>query len=104
MQGDPELTFMLKAKDSGDGFNESEFEEASTPIKIQKKHLFNRFTDASMYSNDSSHIYIGGYDKYCGSTSGDEEHTYQCISPGTPPIFNHQNPSRRKGIPHRAPF
>ncbi|KAF4370503.1 hypothetical protein CsatB_007866 [Cannabis sativa] len=26
------------------------------------------------------------------------------ISPSTPPIFNHRNASRRKGIPHRAPF
>ncbi|KAJ4889306.1 PLATZ transcription factor family protein [Raphanus sativus] len=26
------------------------------------------------------------------------------FSPGTPPIYNHRNSSRRKGIPHRAPF
>lgn len=104
MRGDRELTFALKAKDHRDGFYESEFDGPSTPIKIQKNHFFNRFTDVSMFSNDSPRFYFGGYDRYSGSTSGDEEQNYQCISPGTPPIFNHRNPSRRKGIPHRAPF
>ncbi|KAL8135859.1 protein RGF1 INDUCIBLE TRANSCRIPTION FACTOR 1-like [Apium graveolens] len=104
LRGDPELTFKLKAKDHRDGYYDSEFDGPSTPIKIQKNNVFNRFTDFSMYSNDSSRVYIGSYDKYSGSTSGDEEQTYQCISPGTPPIFYHRNPSRRKGIPHRAPF
>lgn len=101
MRGDPELTFTLKVKDHRDGFYESEFDGPSTPKKIQKNHVFNRFTDFSLFSNDCSRIYIGGYD---GSTSGDEEQTYPSIFPGTPPIFNHRNASRRKGIPHRAPF
>lgn len=37
------------------------------------------------------------------SSSGDEEGTTN-MSPSTPPIYNHNNARRRKGIPHRAPF
>lgn len=104
MRGDHELTFTLKVKDYRDGYYGSEFDEPSTPKKIQKNHVFNRFNEVSLFSNDSPRFCYGGYDKYSGSTSGDEEQYHRSISPGTPPIFNHRNPSRRKGIPHRAPF
>ncbi|CAH1435219.1 unnamed protein product [Lactuca virosa] len=39
-----------------------------------------------------------------GSVSSGEEEGTNNMSPGTPPIFNNRNSSRRKGVPHRAPF
>ncbi|XP_057794771.1 protein RGF1 INDUCIBLE TRANSCRIPTION FACTOR 1 [Salvia miltiorrhiza] len=42
------------------------------------------------------------------SGSGDDEYEggggNSSLSPTTPPLYNHSNSSRRKGVPHRAPF
>ncbi|KAM7513947.1 hypothetical protein LguiA_003530 [Lonicera macranthoides] len=105
-RGDPELTFSLRVKQNkGDhGF---ESDESSTPKKkIQRTQLFNRFMMGapifpSQYG-DSNYGGVGGGERSSCSTSGDE--ALNNISPATPPIFNHRNSSRRKGIPHRAPF
>lgn len=87
-RGDPDLSFTLRVKHSRDG---SESDESSTPKKIQKRHIFNRLMDGS-----GTNISGDGF------SSGDEANN--SISPSTPPIFNHNNARRRKGIPHRAPF
>ncbi|XP_015880017.1 protein RGF1 INDUCIBLE TRANSCRIPTION FACTOR 1 [Ziziphus jujuba] len=88
-RGDPDLTFTLRMKNSRDGgfhfHGGSESDESSTPKKIQKRHIFN----------------VDGGERSC--SSGDDTNI-NSISPSTPPIFNHHNARRRKGIPHRAPF
>ncbi|KAA8528851.1 hypothetical protein F0562_036206 [Nyssa sinensis] len=97
-RGDPELTFTLRLKHNRDGFQGgSESEESSTPTKIRKAQMFNRLVDGPTFLFDD-----GGDNKSWCSTSGDEG--VNNISPATPPIFNHRNSRRRKGIPHRAPF
>ncbi|KAK9270121.1 hypothetical protein L1049_025695 [Liquidambar formosana] len=94
-RGDPELSFTLGPKHNRDAFHGgSESDESSTPKKIRKSHVFNRLMDEPAISSD-----VG--DKSCPS-SGDE--AIHNISPATPPIFNHRNAHRRKGVPHRAPF
>lgn len=104
MRGEPELTFTLRVKNNRDEFNDFESDEPSTPKKIRRSHVFDRYLNAPMFSSDFRRIYGGVYDKSSGSTSGDEEQGIHSISPGTPPPFNHRNSNRRKGIPHRAPF
>ncbi|XP_041020386.1 protein RGF1 INDUCIBLE TRANSCRIPTION FACTOR 1-like [Juglans microcarpa x Juglans regia] len=99
-RGEPELTFTLRVKHNRDSFNGgSESEESTTPKKIRKKHTFSRMMmmDSPAISA-AAHFYYGGERSSC---SGDESTT--TISPATPPIFNHSNAGRRKGIPHRAP-
>lgn len=90
-RGDADLTFTVRMKHNRDPFlGGSESDESSTPKKIRKTHAFNRLMDGlSLYSSD-------------GHSSGDDAATN--ISPSTPPIYNHRNARRRKGIPHRAPF
>lgn len=91
-RGDPELTFILKSgKHNRDGLDGgSESDESWTPKKTLKtNNVFNRLMMDDMNIDGSW-------------SSGDE--TASNISPSTPPIFNHRNASRRKGIPHRAPF
>lgn len=105
MLGEPELTFTPKVlKHNRDGLYGSDPDEPTTPRKIRKNNAFSRFIDAPVFPSDLHRIRIDGYDKFSGSASGDEEQTSHSISPGTPPIFNHHSSSRRKGIPHRAPF
>uniref|UniRef100_A0A5B7B840 PLATZ transcription factor family protein n=1 Tax=Davidia involucrata TaxID=16924 RepID=A0A5B7B840_DAVIN len=104
-RGDPELTFTVRLKHNRDVFfGGSESDESSTPKMIRKRHVFSRLVDGSTFLFDDGPNYGGGGggDKYWCSTSGDE--AVNNISPATPPIFNHQNSRRRKGIPHRAPF
>lgn len=91
-RGDPDLTFTLRVKHSRDG---SESDEPPTPKKIQKRHIFNRSMDGSGTSVSGD-----GGERSC--SSGDEANNG--IYPSTPPIFNHHNARRRKGIPHRSPF
>ncbi|KAL6996040.1 hypothetical protein U1Q18_006175 [Sarracenia purpurea var. burkii] len=106
-RGDPELTFSLRVKhnrdrDASRGF---ESDESSTPTKIRKTHAFNRLMEGptpTISSDDGRNDGGGGTAKSSYSSSGDEAMYYN-ISPTTPPIFYHRN-SRRKGIPHRAPF
>lgn len=90
-RGDPELTFLLKTGKHNRGGSE-ESDESWTPKKMLRTNVFNRLMIDDM--ND-------GGDQRSWS-SGDE--TASNISPSTPPIFNHRNANRRKGIPHRAPF
>ncbi|KAL3618423.1 hypothetical protein CASFOL_038744 [Castilleja foliolosa] len=89
---DTESTFSLKGKHGREMFDD-EFE---SPRKIHKgMSVFTRFNvdgpTFSSYNTSSSSF-----------SSGDE--TGKNLSPSTPPLFNHSNSSRRKGIPHRAPF
>ncbi|KAK6939141.1 PLATZ transcription factor [Dillenia turbinata] len=94
-RGDSELTFSLRMKHNRDAFHGSDSEEDSIPKKIQRTQvMFPRLSFDAL-----QHDAVG--DK-C-SSSGDEA-AISCISPATPPIFNHRNARRRKGIPHRAPF
>ncbi|KAG9456581.1 hypothetical protein H6P81_001089 [Aristolochia fimbriata] len=83
MKRDPELSFALRPKHGRDSFMGSESEDSSTPKKLRKTSLFNRYIDTGM-------------DKY--SSSSDEGGNFTSrISPGTPPILNHRNARRRKG-------
>ncbi|GAA0156854.1 hypothetical protein Leryth_006975 [Lithospermum erythrorhizon] len=91
--GDHELTFTPKVKH---GLNGSDSDESSMPRKIRKK-----FENMQPYFSDSIDVVTVRSPKSCYTTSGDEGNT---MSPGTPPIYNHMNSSKRKGIPHRAPF
>ncbi|KAF5741001.1 hypothetical protein HS088_TW11G01083 [Tripterygium wilfordii] len=92
-RGDPELSFTLRGKQGKDAFHGGfESDESSTPKKIKRTRMFNRLMDGLTLS-------CNGGERY--SSSGDEATD---ISPSTPPIFNHRNSRRRKGIPHRAPF
>ncbi|THU59883.1 hypothetical protein C4D60_Mb07t06710 [Musa balbisiana] len=61
----------------------SESDESSTPRKVRKTLAFGRSIEVPAASA-------------AGSEGGS-------ISPGTPPILSYRT-SRRKGIPHRAPF
>ncbi|KAD2393259.1 hypothetical protein E3N88_40236 [Mikania micrantha] len=73
-RGDRELSFTQRMKHGRDPY------EPDEPLTPQKGHS----------------------DMSCSSTSGDD--TTNNMSPGTPPISNHRNSNRRKGIPRRAPF
>lgn len=96
-RGDIDLTFSLRGKPNREMFPGSDSDESSTPRKIHRGNLYNRFLFGSTFPSD------GVLDRFSGSSgSGDE--TGNQISPGTPPLYNHSNSSRRKGIPHRAPF
>jgi len=102
-RGDPELTFTLRLKHNRDALHGGfESDKSSTPTKIRRMHVFNHLVGGSNISSDDG-CNGGGGDKSSYSTSGDKE-AMNYISPATPPIFNHRNSRRRKGIPHRAPF
>ncbi|XP_010537253.1 PREDICTED: uncharacterized protein LOC104812023 [Tarenaya hassleriana] len=101
-RGDASLTFSLRGKHGRDYQGGSESDEATTPTKIRKTSAFNRLMNGLSISTVRCNIIgEGGLDQR-SSSSGDEG----CLnlSPGTPPIYNHRNSSRRKGVPHRAPF
>ncbi|KAG8377180.1 hypothetical protein BUALT_Bualt08G0001300 [Buddleja alternifolia] len=93
--GDTELTFSLKMKHNREMYHGSDSDESSTPRKIQRSRLFNRFADG---------LTLSSVERLSGSSSSGDETGNSTISPATPPPFNHANSSRRKGIPHRAPF
>ncbi|XP_019239233.1 PREDICTED: uncharacterized protein LOC109219242 isoform X3 [Nicotiana attenuata] len=97
-RGDEELTFTAKVKPN-QGF---ESDESSTPKKRQRRVFGFRHLNIEGHNAYSDPLET---DKSFGSNSGDEEafRIYN-MSPDTPPIYNHRNSSRRKGIPHRAPF
>lgn len=95
-RGDPELTFTLRVtKHNRDTYHGSESDESSTPKKIRKSYAFNRLMDELAISSDRRHN---------NEAMDEEEEGIHNMTPTTPPIFNHRNSSRRKGIPHRAPF
>ncbi|KAJ0964992.1 hypothetical protein J5N97_026130 [Dioscorea zingiberensis] len=94
-RGDPELTFNLRQKLSRDSLHGSDSDEDSTPKKLRKTLAFGRaFSDAPAGSSE-------GWKLWQDEDEGG--HFTSSISPGTPPIINYRT-SRRKGIPHRAPF
>ncbi|KAF2533347.1 hypothetical protein F2Q70_00031019 [Brassica cretica] len=101
-RGDQSLTFSVRGKHGreyqGGG---SESDEATTPTKMRKTNAFNRLMSGLSISTVRFDGYGLGSDHRCLS-SGEEGGL--SFSPGTPPIYNHRNSSRRKGIPHRAPF
>lgn len=99
-RGDLDLTFTLRVKHK-DGFHGgSESDESSTPKKIRRTPNFNRLMEGLTIYRQSHHNTNEGAERSC--SSGDEATTK--LSPATPPIYNHGNARRRKGIPHRAPF
>eukprot|EP00258_Populus_trichocarpa_P004738 XP_002307009.3 uncharacterized protein LOC7485674 isoform X1 [Populus trichocarpa] len=83
-RGDPDLTFAVKLKHNRDPFfGGSESDESSTPKKIRRTHAFNRLMEGlSIYSSNNDGA----------ESSGDD------AAPATPPIFNHRNARRRKGL------
>ncbi|CAL9128499.1 unnamed protein product [Musa acuminata var. zebrina] len=83
MKTDPDLTFALRPKPGREWMHGSESDESSTPRKVRKTLAFGRSIVVPAASA-------------AGSEGGS-------ISPGTPPILSYRT-SRRKGIPHRAPF
>ncbi|XP_010270612.1 PREDICTED: uncharacterized protein LOC104606895 [Nelumbo nucifera] len=94
-RGDPDLTFTLRSKHSRDALHGWESsDDSSTPKKIRKTSVFNRFIELAVSSDGEK----DGIEKF--NSSGYDAVN---ISPGTPPIVNYRT-SRRKGIPHRAPF
>ncbi|XP_010471813.1 PREDICTED: uncharacterized protein LOC104751556 [Camelina sativa] len=97
---DPSLTFSLRGKHGREYEGEWESDEATTPTKIRKTTCaFNRLMSGLSIST-VRFDYLSGDQR--SSSSGDESGFN--LSPGTPPIYNHRNSSRRKGVPHRAPF
>lgn len=111
-RGDPELTFTLRGGGGGGKHARSDFhyglpwgsesDESTTPRKkMIKTHPFSRLMDHAP-AHHAFPTYHHEHDRSC--SSGDEAAATAAISPSTPPIFNHRNARRRKGIPHRAPF
>lgn len=92
-QGRSELTFALRDRNNKDIL---ESDESSTPRKIRRTHVFNR-----LIMDDPIIFYNHGKERCSASEEDDGNGS---ISPATPPIYNHRNARRRKGIPHRAPF
>ncbi|KAG7590362.1 hypothetical protein ISN44_As07g025350 [Arabidopsis suecica] len=99
MKRDPSLTFSLRGKHGREYEGEWESDEATTPTKIRKTSAFNRLMSGLSISTVKCDYLSGDQPS---SSSGDESGFN--FSPGTPPIYNHRNSSRRKGVPHRAPF
>ncbi|CAN7021695.1 hypothetical protein IGI04_022774 [Brassica rapa subsp. trilocularis] len=100
-RGDQSLTFSLRGKHGREYQGGSESDEATTPTKLRKTNAFNRLMSGLSISTVRLDDYGPGGD-HRSLSSGDEGGF--SFSPGTPPIYNHRNSSRRKGIPHRAPF
>ncbi|KAM3341487.1 protein RGF1 INDUCIBLE TRANSCRIPTION FACTOR 1 [Capsicum galapagoense] len=98
-RGDEELTFAVKAK-TNQGFEYSD-ESSTTPKKKQRRD------DRVMFGFRHLNIEEGTTNSDGEEEEEEEEanlHVIYSMSPDTPPIYNHRNSSRRKGIPHRAPF
>jgi len=105
-RGDQELTFTVRPKNR-DPFHGSESDESSTPKKIRRNNVFNQFIDDHMFDFDPfgrKKLAVRVDKSSSSANSEDEGGSNGNISPSTPPIYNHRNSSRRKGIPHRAPF
>lgn len=105
-RGDRELTFTVRIKNR-DPFHGSESDESSTPKKkMRRNHVFNQLMDDSMmYDYDQfGRKAAGSWVEKCWGSANSGDEGASNISPSTPPIYNHRNSSRRKGIPHRAPF
>ncbi|KAL6549207.1 hypothetical protein OROHE_009052 [Orobanche hederae] len=103
-RGEIEATFSLKAtttttnKHKRDVLFDDEYDsdvELPTPPR-KAKAVSSRFSDFETMSSGSR--------SRSSSSWGEFDASGQNLSPSTPPLFNHSNSSRRKGIPHRAPF
>ncbi|KAK4804553.1 hypothetical protein SAY86_004370 [Trapa natans] len=86
--GEQGLTFRLRSLKQDRTGNAYESDDWSAPRKIQRTQLFVSPNGRTINTGD-----------WRSSSSGDST----SISPTTPPIYNHRNSRRRKGIPHRAP-
>ncbi|KAK4787291.1 hypothetical protein SAY86_011124 [Trapa natans] len=96
--GEQGLTFRLRSSKHDRPEDLYGSEESSLARKIQRTQLFSRLMQQQglLVSPSGRTIDIGDWRS---SSSGDSTN----ISPTTPPIYNHRNSRRRKGIPHRAP-
>lgn len=93
-RGDEELTFTVKMK------TDEYWDESSTPKKKQRRERDERVMFGFRHLNiEEGHA----YDSNIHSEEAAATMIYS-MSPDTPPIYNHRNSNRRKGIPHRAPF
>ncbi|KAM0004231.1 putative transcription repressor PLATZ family [Helianthus debilis subsp. tardiflorus] len=100
-RGDRELSFTHKMKHGRDGY-ESYEPLTPTPKKVKRSHLFNQLIDTHIFQYN---LYgRNGHSDMSSSSTSTGDETTAIMSPGTPPLFNHRNSSRRKGIPRRAPF
>ncbi|KAF8687798.1 hypothetical protein HU200_042734 [Digitaria exilis] len=92
MQWDPSLTFAIRPKrGQGSGDDGSGSDDSFSPKKPRRMaggFDLGRFDRAGIRWSDDE---------------GSRSNNGRPITPGTPPI-NRCRPSRRKGIPHRAPF
>ncbi|RLM55015.1 hypothetical protein C2845_PM10G16510 [Panicum miliaceum] len=92
MQWDPSLTFAIRPKrGQGSGDDGSGSDDSFSPKKPRRT---------------TAGLDLGRFDRPGIRWSDDEgsrSNNGRPITPGTPPI-NRCRPSRRKGIPHRAPF
>ncbi|KAG0463589.1 hypothetical protein HPP92_019658 [Vanilla planifolia] len=95
MKRDSELTFTLRPRPGRDSGQGSESEESSTPTKLRKTLAFSRVMDFL-----SPATATGGWRSSDDDVVGRRSSS---TSPTTPTIVNYRT-SRRKGIPHRAPF
>ncbi|RWW52605.1 hypothetical protein BHE74_00040979, partial [Ensete ventricosum] len=87
MKTDPEITFNLRPKPGRDSLYGLESDTSSSPRKLRKtSSAFSRRIEVPI-----PHL------------EDDATATSRSISPGTPPIVSYRT-SKRKGIPHRAPF
>lgn len=99
-KGEQGLTFRLRSlkhdRDArtADGY---ESDEWSAPRKVQRTQLFRRLMHGLAITPGGRRIDSG---EKRSTSSADSS----SISPTTPPIYNHRNSRRRKGIPQRAPF
>lgn len=85
----------------------SESDESSSPNnKIRKGKQqqllgFHGWLNGLTLSSDSTSTTSGGGDEAIGNNGNSTNYK---MSPATPPIVNHRNSRRRKGVPHRSPF
>lgn len=102
-RGDSDLTFSLRVKHGRESFRGSDSDEYEgeswTPRKIQRSHF-----SSYRSSLDGPTITFSSSRSSSSTNSGSYEGGHHNISPATPPLYNHSNSSRRKGVPHRAPF
>lgn len=83
--------------------SESDDQSSSPNNKIRKgqQQRFHGWLDGLALSSDSTST-TGG-DEAANNSSSSTSTNYK-MSPATPPIVNHRNSRRRKGVPHRSPF
>ncbi|KAL8514484.1 hypothetical protein ACS0TY_013554 [Phlomoides rotata] len=94
-RGDKELTFSLKGVNINKHKREEMFDDSSSDSDEYPTTPSKRANVYNPRSWDRR-----GSTLMSGSGCSDDNN----MSPATPPPFNHTNSSRRKGIPHRAPF